>query len=64
MTMLNILIILALIATVGALATGIGSMTRSGEFDRKYSYKLMFARVGFQGIAFLLLLLALFFSTD
>lgn len=60
--MLPILVILALIATMGALATGIVSMVRGGAFDRKHSGQLMFTRVGVQGVAFVLLLLALFLS--
>ncbi|NIR29903.1 MAG: twin transmembrane helix small protein [Gammaproteobacteria bacterium] len=60
MNTLAVLIILALIATVAALVTGVGSMARGGEFDRKHSHQLMFARVGFQGIAILLLLAALY----
>ena len=57
---LTVLIVLALAATVAALGTGIVSMVRGGEFDQKHSTELMFARVGMQGAAVILLLLALF----
>lgn len=60
MNPLTILIILALIATVAALGTGIVSMVRGGEFDEKHSTELMFARVGMQGAAVVLLLIALY----
>lgn len=60
MNSLAVLIVLALVATIGALATGVGAMARGGEFDRKHSTQLMWARVGFQGVAVLLLLAALY----
>lgn len=60
MNPLTILIILALLATVAALGTGIVSMVRGGEFDEKHSTELMFARVGMQGAAVVLLLIALY----
>jgi len=60
MNPLTILIILALLATVAALGTGIVSMVRGGEFDEKHSTELMFARVGMQGAAVVLLLVALY----
>lgn len=54
------MIVLALLATVGALLAGVVSMARGGEFDREHSTQLMFARVGFQSVALVLLLVALF----
>ena len=54
------LIILAFIATVVALATGVGSMAHGGEFDRKHDVQLMAVRVGLQAAAIVLLLLAVF----
>jgi len=59
MKVLTILIVLALLATAGALLTGIFSMTQGGEFDRKHSTQFMSARVILQGIALLLLVVAL-----
>ena len=54
MDILTILITLALFATVVALAGGVTSMVRGGEFDRRHSTQLMFARVGFQGLTLVL----------
>ena len=59
MSMLNLLIFLAIIATVAALGAGIASMVRGGEFDRRMSGQLMLSRVGLQAVALALLLLAL-----
>jgi hypothetical protein len=63
MEFLNMAIIGALIMTVGVIGTGIWSMAHGGEFDRKHSTQIMFARVGMQGITFLLLLLAVYLSS-
>jgi hypothetical protein len=60
MSLLSLLIVLALLATIGALGAGITSMVRGGEFDREHSTQLMLARVGFQGVALVLLLVALY----
>ena len=60
MSLLTLLIMLALAATVCALGAGIVSMMRGGEYDRRHGTQLMFARVGFQAIAFVLLLAAVF----
>ncbi|MDH3858260.1 MAG: HIG1 domain-containing protein, partial [Gammaproteobacteria bacterium] len=62
MDILNVVIVAALLMTVGLIGTGIWSMAHGGEFDRKHSTQLMFARVGMQGITFLLLLLAIFLA--
>lgn len=53
------LVVLALLATVAALASGVVSMIRGGEYDHRHSTQLMFTRVGFQGITIVLLLIAL-----
>lgn len=63
MDVLNMAIIGALIMTIGVIGTGIWSMAHGGEFDRKHSTQLMFARVGMQGVTFLLLLLAVYLSS-
>jgi len=60
MSLLNLLIMLALVATLFALGAGIVSMMRGGEYDRRHGTQLMFARVGFQAVAFVLLVVALF----
>ena len=63
MEILNMAIIGALIMTVGLIGTGVWSMAHGGEFDRKHSTQIMFARVGMQGVTFLLLLLAVYLSS-
>ncbi len=63
MEVLNMAIIGALIMTVGVIGTGIWSMAHGGEFDRKHSTQIMFARVGMQGFTFLLLLFAVYLSS-
>ncbi len=60
MSLLSFMIILAMLATVGALGAGLVSLVRGGEYDRQHSTKLMAARVGFQGAAVVMLLVALF----
>lgn len=62
MQTLTILIILALVATIVSLVWGVGSMGRGGEFDRKHMDQFMSARVAFQGIALVLLIIALVIS--
>lgn len=59
MDIFTILIILALLATIGALGTGIIDMMRGRQFEQQSS-QAMWARVGFQGIAVVLMLIALF----
>lgn len=54
MTGLNILLIIVMLATVAVLATGLFAMFRGGEFNAKYSNKLMQARVGFQFLALII----------
>ncbi len=60
MSLLSFMIILALLATVGALGAGIVSMVRGGEYDREHGTQLMAARVGFQSAAVVLMLVALY----
>lgn len=62
MDILNVVIMAALLMTVGLIGTGIWSMAHGGEFDQKHSTQLMLARVGMQGITLLLLLLAMFLA--
>ncbi len=62
MSILSMLIVAALLMTVAVMIMGIRSMQHGGESDQKHSTQLMFARVGMQGITFLLLLLAFFLS--
>lgn len=53
------LIAIALVVTLGVLFTGLISMARGGEFNRKYGNKLMRWRVLLQGGALILLAIAL-----
>jgi len=50
MTMMTALVVFALLATVAVLITGVASMAHGGGFDKRHSYQIMFARVGFQGL--------------
>ena len=62
MSMLVSTVIVLLVATIGSLMWGVYSMSQGGSYDRDHSEKLMFARVGLQAAAIVLLLLAAFFS--
>jgi len=62
MKILTLLIVGALVLTIGVIGTGLWSMAHGGEFDRKHSTQLMMARVGMQGITLLLLLAAFFMA--
>ena len=48
MTFLNVVIVAALLVTIGLMGTGIWSMAHGGDFDQKHSTQLMMARVGMQ----------------
>lgn len=58
MTLLTILIVLALASTIISLFWGIGSMAAGGQFDDKHYTQFMTARVGFQAVAIVLLIIA------
>lgn len=62
MKLLTLLIVGALVMTIGVIGTGIWSMAQGGEFDRKHSTQFMIARVGMQGATLLLLLVAFFLA--
>jgi len=49
------LIVIALVAVVIVLFTGVVSMLRGGKFNKQYGNKLMRLRVGLQGLAVLLI---------
>lgn len=59
---LIVLMLLAALSAFGALALGLISMIKGGDFDKKNSNKFMQARVILQGLA--LLFLALLFLTS
>jgi len=58
MTMMTVMVLIALLATVAVLIMGIASMARGGDFDLHHSHQLMYARVGFQVVTLLILLIA------
>ena len=57
MTILSLLIGLALVATIISLAWGVGSMAAGGQYDDKHYTQFMSARVGFQALAIVLLII-------
>jgi len=64
MNTLTVLILLGMAATVLSLIGGVGSMAHGGKFDDRHSHQFMFARVGFQGVTLVLLLIALVVSAQ
>lgn len=64
MEILTFLILLALFATVVSLGWGIGSMAHGGKFDDKHDIQFMGARLGFQAVAIVLLLIAIVLSLN
>lgn len=58
-TIFLVIAILAAVAVVASLATGLVGMARGGEFNAKYGNKLMRARVILQGVAIVFFALAL-----
>ena len=58
MTVINFLIIAALIATVVVLGLGLRSMARGGEYDKEHAEKFMWERVALQALVVVLLLAA------
>jgi len=54
----------ALLLTIAVLGTGIWSMAHGGEFDRKHSSQLMFARVGMQAVTLVFLFLAIYLANN
>jgi hypothetical protein len=53
------MVCLAMLATIGALVTGVGSMATGGRYDEQHSHQWMALRVVFQAIAVGLLLVVL-----
>ena len=58
MSIANVLVIVALIATVVVLAMGLRSMARGGTYDKEHAEKFMWERVALQGLVVVLLLAA------
>lgn len=59
MNAMTVLVLIAAAMAAVSLFNGVSSMAHGGEYDRRHSHELMFKRVGWQGLAVLLLLLAL-----
>ena len=59
-----VLLIVALVATLGVLFAGLLSMARGGEFNRKHGNRLMRWRVALQGMALLLLAILMLVGKD
>lgn len=58
MSIVNVLVIAALIATIFVLALGLRSMARGGNYDKEHAEKFMWERVALQGLVVVLLLVA------
>ena len=58
MSVINFLIIAALIATVVVLGLGLRSMARGGSYDQEHAEKFMWERVALQALVVVLLLAA------
>lgn len=63
-TVFFVLVLIAMLITLGVLATGIIAMARGGEFNAKYGNKLMRARVIAQGVAIALFAIAVLLGQD
>ncbi len=58
-TIFIVLMALAMVAVLAVMGLGMFSMAKGGEFNKKYSNKLMQARVMLQGFALLMFALAI-----
>ena len=58
MSLINMLIIAALIATVVVLLLGLRSMARGGDYDKEHAEKFMWERVALQALVIVLLIAA------
>ena len=59
-----LLIPISLLAVLAVLGTGLYAMFKGGDFNRKYSNKLMRLRITLQYIAIVNIMSALYFSTN
>jgi len=57
---LFILVIVACLAVLGVLVTGVVGFARGGEFNRKYANKIMRLRIALQFLAVVLFMLFLY----
>ncbi len=59
---LFIVMIIAMLAVVGILLTGIGGFAKGGDFNRKHANRIMRYRIYAQFIAVLLILAVVYFA--
>ena len=64
MSIINVLIIGALIATVVVLTLGLRSMARGGTYDKEHAEKFMWERVALQLLVVILLVTAVVLSNS
>ena len=62
MSILTMLVLMAMLATIVALFIGLGSMAHGGDFDLKHDAQFMSVRVGLHALTLLLLVIAFVFS--
>lgn len=60
MSIANVLVIAALIATLIVLALGLRSMARGGKYDVEHAEKFMWERIALQALVVVLLVAAAF----
>ena len=60
MSLITVFVLLAALLAAISLFNGVNSMAHGGAQDQSASHWLMFQRVGWQGLALALILLALF----
>ena len=59
-----LLIPISLLAVLDVLGTGIYAMFKGGDFNKKYANKLMRLRITLQFVAIVIIMSALYFSTN
>ena len=59
-----LLIPISLLAVLAVLGTGIYAMFKGGNFNKKYANKLMRLRITLQFVAIVIIMSALYFSTN
>ena len=55
---------ISLLAVLAVLGTGIYAMFKGGDFNKKYANKLMRLRITLQFVAIVIIMSALYFSTN
>ena len=59
---LMFVLVVGLVATTGALVSGVVTMGRGGGADQAHSHQYMFARVGFQALTVICLIIGLYLA--